>query len=55
MWPDVPPPLVVNPVPVNDSEPDESERDFPEVFVAMFCDAPAGGEPDRVRAVCEFV
>lgn len=52
VWPDVSPPPVVNPVPVINREPDESERDFPEVFAVCAvtrAGALAGGEPDRER------
>ena len=56
VWPDVPPHPVVNPVPVVNSETDESERDFPEVFAACAV-ARAGArvarEPDRVNVMEE--
>lgn len=61
VWPDVLPSPVVTPVPVINSEPDESERNFPEVFagcVVTRAGSYAGGEPDSEcdrRIMCELV
>lgn len=49
---DFPPPPVVNPVPVINSEPDESQHDFPEVFaecVEAHTAVHAGGKPGRIE------